>query len=117
MPAALEMPVRPFRLPEGEHPVDHGAQTVHGYRPVHCLEISATSNADRSQGDAAAGQRGSSPVPDGDRLAPIRLICPPTANVCNDIAIVPGPPISTTQSTPRPFGGPQRVKPLCLLRG
>src|SRR5215472_17573006 len=49
-----------------------------------------------------ASNRGSSPVPDGDRLAPIRLICPPTANVCSDIAIVPGPPISTTQSTPRP---------------
>ena len=31
--------------------------------------------------------RGSSPVPDGDRLAPIRLTCPPTAKAFSDIAI------------------------------
>jgi hypothetical protein len=45
---------------------------------------------------------GSSIAPDGDRLAPIRLTCPPTAKAFSDFAIVPGPPISTTQSTPRP---------------
>jgi len=46
--------------------------------------------------------KGSSPIPDGDRFPPIRLMCPPTATAFSDIAIVPGPPISTTQSTPRP---------------
>ena len=29
---------------------------------------------------------GSSPVPDDDRLAPIRLTCPPTAKAFSDIA-------------------------------
>ncbi len=43
--------------------------------------------------------KGSSPAPDRDRLPPIRLMCPPTAKTFSDIAIVPGPPISTTQST------------------
>jgi hypothetical protein len=46
--------------------------------------------------------KGSSIIPDGDKLAPIRLTCPPTAKAFSDFAIVPGPPISTTQSTPRP---------------
>jgi hypothetical protein len=46
--------------------------------------------------------RGSSPVPDDDRLAPIKLMWPPTAKAFSDIAIVPGPPISTIQPTPRP---------------
>src|ERR1700737_2256950 len=46
--------------------------------------------------------KGSSIVPDGDRLAPIRLTCPPTAKALSDFAIVPRPPISTTQSAPRP---------------
>jgi hypothetical protein len=45
---------------------------------------------------------GSSIAPDGDRLAPVRLRCPPTAKAFSDFAIVRGPPISTTQSTPRP---------------
>jgi len=40
---------------------------------------------------------GSSIVPDGDRLAPIKLTCPLTAKAFSDFAIVPGPPISTTQ--------------------
>src|SRR5438309_9879441 len=79
--------------------------------------------------------RGSSPVPDGDRLAPIRLTCPPTAKAFSDFAIVPGPPISMTQSTPRPpvnsrafssqsgvsvvdhVGGTQRLQPLGLFGG
>ena len=43
--------------------------------------------------------KGSSPAPDRDRLPPIRLMCPPTAKTFSDIAIVPGPPVSTTQST------------------
>ena len=45
--------------------------------------------------------KGSRPAPDFERLAPIRLRCPPTAKAFSDIAIVPGPPISSTQSTPR----------------
>ena len=47
-------------------------------------------------------KRGSSLAPDDDRLAPTRLTCPPTAKAFSDIAMVPGPPISTIQSTPRP---------------
>ena len=38
----------------------------------------------------------------GLQARPIRLTCPPTAKAFSGIAIVPGPPISTTQSTPRP---------------
>jgi len=38
-------------------------------------------------------KKGSSIVPDGDRLAPIRLTCPPTAKAFSDFAIVPGPGI------------------------
>src|SRR5271156_3728421 len=57
MATALEMPVRRLGLGEGECPVDHGIQAVHGDRAVHCLEISATADADRAEGDAAAGQQ------------------------------------------------------------
>src|SRR6516225_3364563 len=38
----------------------------------------------------------------GLQARPIRLTCPPTAKAFSGIAIVPGPPISTTQSIPRP---------------
>src|SRR5467141_3109846 len=77
--------------------------------------------------------KGSSIVPAGDRLAPIRLTCPPTAKDFSDFAIVPGPSISTTHSPPLPssvrapshpnpasiidhLGGPQRFEPLGLFR-
>src|ERR1700761_2840737 len=64
-------------------------------RSGHCFEIGAAAHTDRAERDAAPGQQqGSSPVPDGDRLVPIRLMCPPTANAFSDIAMVPGPPIS-----------------------
>jgi len=71
--------------------------------PIHRLKIGAASDADRPNRDAAAGQqlRGQSIVLDGDPLAPIGLRCPPTVKAFSDLAIVPGPPIST-QSTPRP---------------
>ena len=77
-------------------------------------------------------KKGSIPAPDYDRLAPIRLTCPPTAKAFSDIAIALGPPISTTQSTPPPsrlcvpigrlgvvdhFGGRQRLQPLGFLGG
>jgi hypothetical protein len=102
MTTTLEMPVRLFRLRRETSGRSRGASDGRN-GPVHCLEISAASDAERGERNAAAvNNRGSSPVPDGDRLASIRLICPPTANVCSDVAIVPGPPISTTQSTPRP---------------
>src|SRR5215470_916525 len=78
---------------------------------------------------------GSSPVSEGVGLAPIRLTCPPTAKALSDIAIVPGPPISTTQSTAAAdelarflipirrldvvdhARGSQRLEPLSLVRG
>src|SRR5882757_2547852 len=77
--------------------------------------------------------KGASIIPDADRLTPIRLTCPPTAKAFSDFAIVPGPPISTTQSPPLPssvrapshpnpasiidhLGGPQRFEPLGLFR-
>jgi hypothetical protein len=50
---------------------------------------------------------GSSPVPDGRRLVPNQACVSVHPNTFSDIAIVPGPPISTTQSTPRPLVSPR----------
>src|SRR6516164_4926719 len=55
--AVLEMPISLFRFGERECPVDHGAQVVHRNRTVHGLEIGAAADADRAEGDTAAGQQ------------------------------------------------------------
>src|SRR5215469_13504525 len=103
MPAILEMMVGLFCFGEREGPIDHRLQAVHLDRAVQCSEIGTASDADRAERNPApVSDNGSSPVSEGVRLAPIRLTCPPTARAFRDIAIVPGPPISTTQSTPRP---------------
>jgi hypothetical protein len=101
--AALEVAVCLLRFREQECLVDYGVQSVHLYGAVHGLEVGAASDADRAKRNPRpVSNKGSRPVSDGVRLAPIRLTCPPTAKACSDIAIVPGPPISTMQSTPRP---------------
>ena len=54
------------------------SQAMHSNRSVHRLEIGATTAADRSDSNSAASQhKGSSKVPDGNWLAPIRWTCPP----------------------------------------
>src|SRR5271167_4265803 len=77
MTAALEMTVGCLRLGERERPVDHGPQAMQRDGPVHCLglwTLIAPTLMPRP-----ISNKGSSIVPDGDRLAPIRLTCPPTA--------------------------------------
>src|SRR5215471_21834351 len=88
--AALEMAVGLFRLPERKCPVDHRAQARCSAMARFIASKSARlpTLSDPSVIPRPVSNRGSSPDPDGDRLTPIRLICPPTANVCNDIAIV-----------------------------
>ena len=57
MPTALKMPVSLLCLGERECPVDHRVQTMERDSPVHCFEISAAPNADRTERYAAAGQQ------------------------------------------------------------
>ena len=57
MPTALKMPVGFLCLGERECPVDHGAQAMQGDSSVHRLEISPAPDADRPDGNAAAGQQ------------------------------------------------------------
>src|SRR5262249_46585398 len=102
MPATFEMVVCLLRLGKRKHPIDHGAQAVHR----NCRFIASKSTRlppliEPSVIPRPVSNKGSRPAPDFERLAPIRLRCPPTANAFSDIAIVPGPPISTTHSTPR----------------
>jgi hypothetical protein len=54
---ALEMAVGCLGLGERECPIYHGAQPVHGDRPVHHLKIGATTDANRAQCDPAAAQQ------------------------------------------------------------
>src|SRR5215469_1924787 len=100
MPPAFEMAVCLLRLGKRERPIDHGAQAVHRNCPAAKSTQLPTLIA-LSVIPRPVSNKGSRPAPDFERLAPIRLRCPPTAKAFSDIAIVPGPPISTTQSTPR----------------
>lgn len=92
MAVAFAMPVGLLCLGERENAVDRWAQVTHRDGRVCRLEIGAAGDTDRAEGDAggrpAAGDRA---VPDGVSFAPIRLMCPPTANALSGMAIVPGP--------------------------
>ena len=44
-------------LGKRERPIDHGAQAVQRDGPVHHLKIRAAPDADRTEGNAAAGQQ------------------------------------------------------------
>jgi hypothetical protein len=57
MAASLEMPMGRLSLGERKCPIDHGAQPMHGDSPVHRLKIRAAPDADRAEGNAAAGQQ------------------------------------------------------------
>ena len=57
MAAALKMAVGRLGLGKGECPVDHGAQAVQSDSPVHRLKIGAAADADRPDGNSAAGQQ------------------------------------------------------------
>ena len=57
MTATLEMPVGRLGLSEGKCPVDHRTQAMQRDGPVHSLEIGAAADADRAEGNAAAGQQ------------------------------------------------------------
>ena len=102
MPAALEVTIGFLCLGEREDAVDHRLQPVLSDGSVHGLEIGAAADTDRAEGDATAGQQQGIEPGSGWRQARANQADgPPTANVFSDIAMVPGPPISTTQSTPR----------------
>ena len=57
MAAPLEMAVGCLGLGKRERPIDHGAQAVQRDGPVHHLKIRAAPDADRTEGNAAAGQQ------------------------------------------------------------
>src|SRR6266850_5627623 len=97
MAAALEMPVGRLGLSKRECPIDQGRKRCSAmarFIASKCVRLPTL--IEPSVMPRPVSNKGSSIVPDGDRLAPIRLACPPTAKVFSDIAIVPGPPISTT---------------------
>src|SRR6266851_5302774 len=80
MTTALEMPVSCLGLGERECPVDHGAQAMQCDGPVHRLKMARLPTLIApTVVPRPVSNKGSSIIPDGDRLAPIRLTCPPTA--------------------------------------
>ena len=76
------MTVCRFCLGDLESPIDHRVRAVQCDRLVYGLEIGAAPDADRrTVVPRPVSSKGSSIVPDSDRLAPIRLTCPSTAKV------------------------------------
>jgi hypothetical protein len=91
MPAALEMAVGFLGLGERESPVDHGAQAMREMaRFIASKSARLPTLIEPSVMPRPVSNKGSSPVPDRDRAAPIRLICSPTAKAFSDVAMVPG---------------------------
>jgi hypothetical protein len=116
MPTTLEMAIRLLCLGKRECPIDDRVQVMR----MAIARFMASKSArlptliEPSVMPRPVSNKGSSPPPEGVRLAPIRLICPPTAKALSDIAIVPGPPISTTQSTPLPSVNSRALKSMLL---
>jgi hypothetical protein len=111
MTATFEVTVGRFRVGERERPINYLAPAVHLDGTVHGPKSTRLPTLIEPRVmPRPISKKGSSPVPEGVRLAPIRLTCPPMAKALSDIAIVP-PSITTASTVPRTSEGTQ----ICAL--
>ena len=80
MPATLEVTVRLLCLGERKRPIYHGRKRcISMARFIASKSVRLPTLIEPSVMPRPVSSKGSSPVPEDDRLAPIRLTCPPTA--------------------------------------